>query len=175
MPELTFLYPEPFSAIEPRWANAEHTKIDCNIIFPHIGPDPIRYTASQSDPGWEHSEAIFETLAGGTLGVPVAAYIPPSLPVPTSISDRQFAHELRAREIITQLEAVAFVARGEIPSALAALVAALPSQRERDDAELLIAGATVFERAHPLTQSIASGFGWTSEDTDDFFRDAAAR
>lgn len=90
------------------------------------------------------------------------------------ISDRQFATELRNRGIITQAEAMAFVSRGEIPAALAALIAALPNQEARDDAELLLAGATVFDRANPYVELIGTAFGWSTDQIDDFFRAAAA-
>lgn len=175
MAEFPFFFPEPFSAIEPKWANAEQTRIDCNIIFPHLGEEPVRYTAAASDPGYEHSELIFATLAAGTLEVEIAPYVAPPAPVPQSISDRQFAHELRIREIITQAEALAFVKTGALPAPLQTLLAGLPSQAARDDAELLLAGATTFERNHPLTAVFAAGFGWDEAATDQFFRDAATR
>ncbi len=172
MPEMSFILPED---PEPRWANAEQTQIDCLVIFPHLGEEPVHYTAAASDPGWEHSERIFEILANEDLGIPVGPYVPPPEPVPPSISDRQFAHELRVQGVITQAEALAFVSRGELPAGLSALIESLPTQQARDDAELLLAGATVFERRHPLTAVLAAGFGWTEAQTDNFFRAAAAR
>lgn len=172
MPELAFIIPEDPA---PRWANAEGTAIECRVIFPDISPDPMPYTAAQSDPGWTHSEKIFGIFAHNDLGIPVAGYVPPPEPVPASISDRQFAHELRKRGVISQAEAVAFVARGEFPAALSGMIAALPDQTARDDAEILLAGATIFERSHPLTAAFAAGLGMNSAQTDDFFRDAAKR
>lgn len=96
------------------------------------------------------------------------------IPVP-DISDRQFAHQLRDQGIISQAEALAFVKQGAVPVALETLIAALPTQAERDDAELLICGATTFQYAHPLTASLAAGFGWDVAQTIAFFRAAAAR
>ncbi len=52
---------------------------------------------------------------------------------------------------------------------MADLVAALPAS-QRDEAELLVAGVTVFERAHPLTGVMSAAFGWTDEVTDEFWR-----
>lgn len=172
MIEEAFIFPED---PQPRWANPEHTMIRAMIIFPRVSEDPVPYTALQVNPGAPHSETIFDILASGDLGIPVAPYVAPPEIVPASISDRQFAHELRARSLITQAEALAFVARGELPAALSALIAALPTQQARDDAELLLAGATSFERGHPLTATLAAGFGWTSQQADEFFIAAAAR
>lgn len=90
------------------------------------------------------------------------------------ISDRQFAQALRDRSVITQEEAVAFVATGTLPAQLVTLVAALPTQQVRDDAELLLAGATQFRIDHPLTPVLAAGFGWDAEDVLEFFAEAAA-
>lgn len=39
--------------------------------------------------------------------------------------------------------------------------------------EMLLSGATVFERAHPLTQAIAAAQGMNASKVDDFFRAAA--
>lgn len=93
-------------------------------------------------------------------------------PVPPSISDRQFAHGLWRQSVITLDEAKAFVKVGDIPASLAALIAQMPAGM-RDDVELLVAGATVFERHHPFTAQLASAFGWTDEVTDEFWRYAA--
>ena len=98
---------------------------------------------------------------------------PLTKPVPASISDRQFAHGLWKQNVITLEEAKAFVKVGEMPPSLAALIGGLPAEM-RDDAELLLSGATIFERAHPFTDVIASTFGWSEEATDDFWRFAAA-
>ncbi len=99
-------------------------------------------------------------------------------PVPASITDRQFALEARDRGFVTQAEAVAFVTVGTLPAALAAIVAALPSAAERDDAVIVIAGATAFDRTHPLTLVIGEAMRGTvplDAFLDDFFRAAGAR
>jgi len=92
-------------------------------------------------------------------------------PASLSISDRQFAHQLRNMGVITQAEALAFVARGELPAQLAAIVSAM-EPTARDDAELLLSGAVVFHRNHPFTEAIGTAFGWTSEQIDEFFSEA---
>lgn len=108
------------------------------------------------------------------------AFVPPPappLPVPTSITDRQFALEARNRGFVSQAEALAFVRTGEIPSTLATIIAELP-QAAQDDAEITISGAATFERSHPLTLFIGDALkGDADRDDflDDFFRAAGAR
>lgn len=160
-------------ARNPRWANAGQSAITLEVDFSFISDEWVPFTASPND-STAYGPELFARAVAGDFG-PVAAYVAPPAPVPASISDRQFAHELREREILTQAEALDFVRTGAIPSPLQVLIDALPTQAERDNAELLLAGATVFERAHPLAAIIGAAFGWTEAQVDDFFRAAAAR
>ena len=41
-------------------------------------------------------------------------------------------------------------------------------------AKMLVSGATVFERNHPMTIAIGAAYGMTSDEIDAFFRAAAA-
>jgi hypothetical protein len=161
------------SASNPVWGDAAQTIITLDVVFAELGSGPVPFTASAHDVT-EHGRDLHERAMAGEFG-PVAPYLPPPPPVPAFISDRQFAHELRERGVLTQAEALDFVRSGTIPAALNALIAALPTQAARDDAELLLAGATAFERIHPLTSVIGGAFGWDAAQIDDFFRDAAAR
>ena len=68
---------------------------------------------------------------------------------------------------------MAAIKTGDIPSALSGFIAALPDAA-RFNAEMLLSGATLFQRAHPLTDAIAAAQGMTPEHVDDFFRAAAA-
>lgn len=99
---------------------------------------------------------------------------PPPPPIP-SISDRQFIHELRERGVVTQAQALAFVGQGILPPPLAVIIAAIPDASQREDAELLVTGAVTFERLHTMTDVIGAAFGWTAEQIDEFFREAATR
>lgn len=99
---------------------------------------------------------------------------PPPIPVPGAISDRQFAHGLARRLIISRPEALAFVQTGAIPAALQAIVDGIADEDERFEAELLISGATSFQRQHPLTDAIGAAYGWNAEAIDDFWRECAA-
>lgn len=99
------------------------------------------------------------------------ATLPP--PVPVSISDRQFFQQLAVMKLITEDEAEAAVATGTLPASLAELIALLPEQA-RHPARMLLKGATVFERAHEMTDTIAWLYGFDGGQTDDLFRGAAA-
>ena len=94
---------------------------------------------------------------------------PPPAPVPASISDRQFFQGLALQTIITQDEALAAVKTGDLPPLIAAYVAELPDA-EKFSAEMLLSGATVFERAHPFTARFGLAMGWTDVQLDDFWR-----
>ena len=93
--------------------------------------------------------------------------------VPQTISDRQFFQQLAIAKVISQEEALAAVKTGDIPAALSGFIAAL-DDAARFNAEMLLSGATIFARNHPLTDAIAAAQGMKPEQVDDFFRAAAA-
>jgi len=93
--------------------------------------------------------------------------------VPQTISDRQFFQQLAIASVISQEEALAAVKTGDIPAALSGFIAAL-DDAARFNAEMLLSGATIFARNHPLTDAIAMAQGMTPAQVDDFFRAAAA-
>jgi hypothetical protein len=92
--------------------------------------------------------------------------------VPSSISDRQMAQIMAVEGIITESEALAWVSSGTVPAAMDALVESLP-EGEQFAARMLLAGATVFERNHPLVDVLGAAHGMSSEDMDELFREAA--
>ncbi len=63
------------SVSTPRWANQEHTAIDCEITTSQFGTESLPFTASQNDIE-AHGRAIFFDLVAGVYG-PVADYVPP--------------------------------------------------------------------------------------------------
>jgi hypothetical protein len=73
------------SLINPRWANAEQTLVDCEITTSQFGDEVLPFTASVNDVA-PHGRAIFADLVAGKYG-PIAEYVPPP-PVeePTSSS-----------------------------------------------------------------------------------------
>lgn len=113
---------------------------------------------------------IYDDLVA--TGVVVEPYAPPAPLVPVAISDRQFFQQLAVMGAITQDEAIAAVATGTIPATLDGFVATLP-QEQQFAARMLLKGATVFERNHPMTQLLAQGMGWTAEQLDALWTAAA--
>lgn len=94
-------------------------------------------------------------------------------PVPASITRRQAALELLARELIPPTEAVAMVATATPPAMVAALIEALPEDKQ--PRALIDFAATTYERSNPLLVDLASAASAQIGDLDGFFRDAAAR
>lgn len=116
-------------------------------------------------------QAYLAWVGAGNVATP---FEPPaaSTPVPSTISDRQFFQQLAVDGIVTRAEALAAVKTGEIPAALAGTIEALPDD-QKFDAEMLLSGATTFERTHPLSIAIGEARGLTPEEVDAFFQAAA--
>ncbi|SOR26835.1 conserved protein of unknown function [Methylorubrum extorquens] len=72
-----------------------------------------------------------------------------------AISDRQFAQALALAGTITEAEALAWAARGDLPAAMEAALTKIPeADGRRFGARMMLAGATTFERSHPLTDQL---------------------
>lgn len=94
-------------------------------------------------------------------------------PVPRAISDRQFAQQLAVLGAITEGEALAWAARGDLPAAIETAIMAMP-ESERFSARMLIAAATSYERGHPLVAELGGLLGYSPEAVDDLWRAAAS-
>lgn len=129
------------------------------------GPDGVTYDASLSDEDRARVEAV------------LAAHDPDAAapePVPDAISDRQFAQALADLGVISRAEALAFVKRGEVPTDLQTKIDLIPDEEERFAVDMQVSGATIFERSHPSTVTLADALGWTSAQMDTLWRSAAA-
>lgn len=152
----------------PRWSNAEHTMVDVEATFDTIGPVP--FTAHPTN--GEFGPTIFAAAIDGEYG-DIAEYVALEIePVPDSISRRQFFQQLAVQEIITKAEALAAMQTGVIPAPLQAIIDTLPEENQFE-AQMLVIGADTFNRAHPLTEVVRLALGWTEEQRNNFFRDAA--
>lgn len=75
------------SVTNPRWGNAEHTVIDCEITTSQFGDEVLPFTAAQHDVE-AHGRAIFADLVAGKYGQ-IAAYIEPPEPVQPTVEGAQ--------------------------------------------------------------------------------------
>lgn len=98
---------------------------------------------------------------------------PPPVPVPPIISDRQFFQQAAVLGIITQAEALAAVKTGTLPTVLQDIIDAEADADKRFAMSMMLSGATIFERAHPMTDPIGEALGMTVEQIDQFFIAAA--
>lgn len=62
----------------PKWVNAEHTLIDCEVNFNHLPEEFVPFTADPNDI-YPYCKEIFDRCASGEFG-PVAEYVPPVEP-----------------------------------------------------------------------------------------------
>jgi len=85
----------------PKWANPEHTAIDCEVDFGHLDDEFVPFTADPNDV-MEYSKTIFDECVAGNYG-PIAEYVAPPAPVePPAPTKEQLMAKLL--EIQKQLE-----------------------------------------------------------------------
>lgn len=75
------------SVSNPRWSNAEHTRIDCEITTSQFGDEVLPFAADVNDVE-AHGRAIFQDLVNGRYG-PIAEYVPPPEPVQPTVEGAQ--------------------------------------------------------------------------------------
>jgi hypothetical protein len=149
------------------YSSADGQQIDMEIDHPVFGWAP--FTARPDDP-----EPLGRDLYAAALLGYVADYVEPEieLETPAEISDRQFFHVLALDGLISEAEALAAVKTGDAPAAFDVFIASLP-EAERFGARMLLEGATMFRRDHPLTNAFGSMYGLSSEEIDDLWRRAS--
>ena len=77
----------------PQWANAEHTAINCEVMFDDFAPEYLPFTANPSDTSNPSSAEIYNQCVAGDWGQ-VAEYVPPPPYVPTAEDNKQTAVSL---------------------------------------------------------------------------------
>ncbi len=85
--------------------------------------------------------------------------------MPESVADWQFYQTLAIAGTITPQEALAAVKSGGVPAALRKFIDGLPADK-RLGAEMWIAGATTFQRRHPMTEAMGVSMGWSEDQLD---------
>ena len=88
----------------PKWSNAEHSTIDCEVTFDEIGTVP--FTANPLDTSNPSSKQIFDQCVAGDYGV-VAEYVPPPPYVPTAEDNKNTAVSLLSQTDWTTIPDVA--------------------------------------------------------------------
>jgi hypothetical protein len=64
--------------LNPIWANAEHTAINCDVDFDDLREELVPFTAVATG-DYEHSHQIFAECVAGTYGE-IAEYVEPPVP-----------------------------------------------------------------------------------------------
>jgi hypothetical protein len=149
-------------AIEQAWSDEELAAIG---LYKPADADPV-------PEGKVIASTSVERVNGVVKYVNALEDAPPP-PVPEDISDRQFAQILANMSLITQDDALAWVKIGTVPAQLQAIVDAIPDSGDRFAANMLLGGATVFQRHHPLVSVLAAQFNKTDEQMDDIWRDGS--
>lgn len=100
----------------------------------------------------------------------VLAFLNPPEPI-APISRRQFFQQAAVSGIITEIEALAAVTTGALPSSILAFISTLPADQQFG-AKMLFA-VNEFNRASPMANAFGSTLGMTPEQIDEFFTAAA--
>lgn len=82
----------------PVWANAEHTRIDCEVNFNHLDDEFVPFTADPADV-MEYSKTIFDECVAGQYG-PISEWTPPT--------DEQVANQVRMQRdfLLSQMDKI---------------------------------------------------------------------
>lgn len=75
------------SLSNPRWSNAAHTTIDCEITTSQFGEEVLPFTADKNDVE-PHGRTIFDDIVTGKYG-PIAEYVPPPEPSQPTVEGAQ--------------------------------------------------------------------------------------
>ena len=155
-----------------KWLDPDQTLLGGSVKTSDLGVIPICIHANYDT---EVGRQIWDDAHLGKYG-PIFDYQEPEAlpePVPDDISRRQFFQQLFVLEIISKAEALTAIPGLNIPPPLQAIIDQLPTQSDRDSAEMLVVGAQNFNRLHPLSETVRLSLGWSVEQKDDFWQEAS--
>jgi hypothetical protein len=127
--------------------------------------DDVQYYGISDDVDNRHRRMLSEWEAEGNV---IEPYVAPTTAPSASISRRQFYQAASVMGEITKEEALAAL-DGVIPQVLNAIIEDLPGEDLRFAARMHLKGSTEFLRQHPVTEAVAAGLDWSSEEVDQFF------
>lgn len=160
----------PIEITNLKYASADNSFIDMDVAGVVEGQTiPFTYHVDDPEP---LSLIVKDLLAGG--GYTIAAYVAPPVPVPQSITFRQFYQQLYIQGIIDEPSLLDAVKIRTMPAPLQTLVDGITDAPTKLNAQVLIYGGTEILRAHPITAVIIAAFGWSEAQGDAFFQAAHA-
>ncbi|MFF8799536.1 MULTISPECIES: hypothetical protein [unclassified Methylobacterium] len=134
---------------------------------------PVEFTLTLPSPDNAEHDALIELVDGGRIEI--EDFVAPPLGPPEGISDRQFAQALALDGTITEAEAPAWAARGELPDALEDALGDIPeADGQRFGARMMLAAATSYERSLPPTEQLGALLGCDAAALDALWTRAAA-
>lgn len=154
----------------PRYGDSENSTIILDIELE--GLEGTHNFIAREDDIEEIGRDLYTKSKNGDFGT-ISDYVPvPVIPiVPDQISDRQFFQQLAIQNIISKEDALNAVKTGFIPNALQSIIDTMPEEN-KFAAEMLLSGATIFQRNHPLTDAIGQTYGMSPTQIDEFFINA---
>ena len=153
-----------------RYIEPTNTLIDMTVTDDRGRSYPFTY-----DPNDPHGDApkVKKLLTQGGYTIdPYVAPVPQPVPVPSSVTRRQFILTLLSAGLITEQEAIDAATTGKAPAFIAAFFDGL-SASDKTAAYITFACMSVVERKHPFVAALARSLKLTDAQVDDLFRAAA--
>jgi hypothetical protein len=148
----------------------DNSVIDMVVTDDALGAFPFTYSPNDDTPTAKQVRALIEQG-----GLKITPYVAPEVtnPVPAAITPRQFLLAMVGAQMITPQEAIAAAQTGTPPAFIAAYFDTLSPEMNKTAAYITFAKMSVVERTHPLVTALGELQKLTSEQIDDYFRQAA--
>ena len=86
----------------PKWANTEHSAIDCQVNFSHLNEEFVPFTANPTD-SMEYSKTIFDECIANQYGE-ISEYVAQPVVEPTSPTKEELMAQIQ--ELAAKVEAL---------------------------------------------------------------------